>query len=44
MKRHITDEKTGISYTLHGDYYLLTSYYLSKLIRKVRMRDSLSEE
>ena len=22
MKRHITDEKTGISYTLHGDYYL----------------------
>ena len=23
MKKHITDEKTGISYTLHGDYYLL---------------------
>jgi hypothetical protein len=22
MERHITDEKTGISYTLHGDYYL----------------------
>ena len=22
MKNHITDEKTGISYTLHGDYYL----------------------
>ncbi len=22
MKKHITDEKTGISYTLHGDYYL----------------------
>ena len=22
MKNHITDEKTGISYTLQGDYYL----------------------
>lgn len=22
MKKHIMDEKTGISYTLHGDYYL----------------------
>ncbi len=22
MKKHITGEKTGISYTLHGDYYL----------------------
>lgn len=22
MKKHITDEKAGISYTLHGDYYL----------------------
>ena len=22
MKKQITDEKTGISYTLHGDYYL----------------------
>ena len=22
MKKHITDEKTGISYTLHGNYYL----------------------
>jgi len=22
MKKHITDKKTGISYTLHGDYYL----------------------
>lgn len=22
MKQHITDPKTGISYTLHGDYYL----------------------
>ena len=22
MKNHITDEKTGISYTLHSDYYL----------------------
>ena len=22
MKKHITDEKTGISYTLYGDYYL----------------------
>ena len=22
MKKHYTDEKTGISYTLHGDYYL----------------------
>ena len=22
MKKHITDEKTGISYTMHGDYYL----------------------
>ena len=22
MNKHITDEKTGISYTLHGDYYL----------------------
>ncbi len=22
MKRHFTDEKTGISYTLQGDYYL----------------------
>ena len=22
MKKHITDEETGISYTLHGDYYL----------------------
>lgn len=22
MKKHITDEKTGISYTLCGDYYL----------------------
>ncbi len=22
MKKHITDEKTGISYTLHGDHYL----------------------
>ena len=22
MKKHITDEKTGINYTLHGDYYL----------------------
>ena len=22
MKKHIVDEKTGISYTLHGDYYL----------------------
>lgn len=22
MKKHITDEKTGISYTLHGGYYL----------------------
>ena len=22
MKKHITDEKTGISYTLRGDYYL----------------------
>lgn len=22
MKKHIKDEKTGISYTLHGDYYL----------------------
>ena len=22
MKQNITDERTGISYTLHGDYYL----------------------
>lgn len=22
MKKHIIDEKTGISYTLHGDYYI----------------------
>lgn len=22
MKKYITNEKTGISYTLHGDYYL----------------------
>ena len=22
MEKHIIDEKTGISYTLHGDYYL----------------------
>ena len=22
MKKHMTDEKTGISYTLQGDYYL----------------------
>ena len=22
MKKHFTNEKTGISYTLHGDYYL----------------------
>ena len=22
MQKHITDERTGISYTLHGDYYL----------------------
>ena len=22
MQKHITDKKTGISYTLHGDYYL----------------------
>ena len=22
MNKHITNEKTGISYTLHGDYYL----------------------
>ena len=22
MKQHITDQKTEISYTLHGDYYL----------------------
>ena len=22
MKQHITDQKTGISYTRHGDYYL----------------------
>ena len=22
MKKHITDEKTGISYTLHGEFYL----------------------
>lgn len=22
LQKHITDEKTGISYTLHGDYYL----------------------
>lgn len=22
MEKHITDEKKGISYTLHGDYYL----------------------
>ena len=22
MEKHITDEKTGISYTLYGDYYL----------------------
>ena len=22
MKQHIIDEKTGIGYTLHGDYYL----------------------
>ncbi len=22
MKKHIIDENTGISYTLHGDYYL----------------------
>ena len=22
MKKHIYDEKTGISYTLQGDYYL----------------------
>ena len=22
LKQHITDEKTGICYTLHGDYYL----------------------
>ena len=22
MKKHITDAKTGITYTLHGDYYL----------------------
>lgn len=22
MKKHITDDKTGISYALHGDYYL----------------------
>ena len=22
LKQHITDEKTGIDYTLHGDYYL----------------------
>lgn len=23
MKKHIYDEKNGLSYTLHGDYYLL---------------------
>lgn len=22
LKQHFTDEKTGVSYTLHGDYYL----------------------
>ena len=22
MKQHITDQKTGIAYTLHGEYYL----------------------
>ena len=22
MEKHITDAKTGISYTLHGDYYI----------------------
>ncbi|MCI2056948.1 MAG: TnpV protein [Oscillibacter sp.] len=22
MKKHYTNENTGISYTLHGDYYL----------------------
>ena len=22
MKKHITDAKTGINYTLHGEYYL----------------------
>ena len=22
MKKHIYDEKNGLSYTLHGDYYL----------------------
>ncbi|MBR0508518.1 MAG: TnpV protein, partial [Clostridia bacterium] len=22
MKKHITDAKTGIAYTLHGEYYL----------------------
>lgn len=29
MKKHITDEKTGINYTLHGDYYL-PDFYLPK--------------
>lgn len=22
LKKHIIDERTGLSYTLHGDYYL----------------------
>lgn len=27
MKNHITDEKTGISYTLQGNYYLPDLHY-----------------
>lgn len=30
MNKHITDEKTGISYTLQGDYYLLDLAYHPK--------------
>lgn len=27
LKQHIADERTGISYTLRGDYYLLHNYF-----------------
>lgn len=37
MKRHYIDEKTGISYTLQGDYYLPDLILPAKEVKRIGM-------
>lgn len=43
MKKHFTDEKTGISYTLQGIIIYLALHYLSKNNTKMRHKRFLKE-